>query len=83
MAHLCLGTRLQGKTVLMFAIEAKLEALAEKLIEKGAEIDAKDVCCDSLVPAGLPQLCLEPVTDSCVKCAISLSLRYCATESIS
>ena len=33
---------LQGKTVLMYAIEAKLEALCDKLIEKGADINAED-----------------------------------------
>ncbi len=70
MAHLCLCTRLQGKTVLMVAIEAKLEALAEKLIEMGADINAKMVCCDSLIPAGLPELCPEPLTESYVGCAI-------------
>ena len=55
---------------MMYAIEAKLEALAEKLIEKGADIHAKHVCCDSLVPAGLPQLCPEPLTEWCVGCAM-------------
>ena len=34
---------MQEKTVLMFAIEAKLEALCDKLIEKGADINAKDI----------------------------------------
>ena len=33
---------MQGKTVLMYAIEAKMEALSDKLIEKGADINAKD-----------------------------------------
>ena len=33
---------MQGKTVLMFAIEAKLEALCDKLIEQGADINARD-----------------------------------------
>ena len=32
----------QGKTVLMYAIEAKLEALCDKLIEQGADINARD-----------------------------------------
>ena len=32
----------QKKTVLMYAIEAKLEALCDKLIEQGADINAKD-----------------------------------------
>ena len=32
----------QGKTVLMYAIEAKLETLCDKLIEQGSEINAKD-----------------------------------------
>ncbi len=67
MAHLRLCTRLQGKTALMVAIEAKLEALADKLIEKGADIHATYVCCDSLVPAGLPQLCPEALTESCAE----------------
>ena len=33
---------MQDKTVLMYAIEAKLEALCDKLIEKGADINAED-----------------------------------------
>ena len=33
---------MQGRTVLMYAIEAKLEALCDKLIEQGANINAKD-----------------------------------------
>ena len=32
---------MQGGTVLMFAIRAKMEALCDKLIEKGADINAK------------------------------------------
>ena len=32
----------QEKTVLMYAIEAKLEALCDKLIEQGADINAED-----------------------------------------
>ena len=31
---------MQGKTVLMYAIEAKMEALCDKLIEQGADINA-------------------------------------------
>ncbi len=69
MAQLYLCARLQCKTALMYAIEAKLEGLAEKLIEKGADIDAKDVCSAPLLPAGLPQLCPELLTDWCVGCA--------------
>ena len=34
----------EEKTVLMFAIEAKFEALCDKLIEQGADINAKDNC---------------------------------------
>ena len=33
---------MQVKTVLMYAIEAKLEALCDKLIEQGADINAMD-----------------------------------------
>ena len=33
---------MQGMTVLMYAIEAKMEALCDKLIEQGADINAKD-----------------------------------------
>ena len=33
---------MQGKTVLMYAIEAKLEALCDKLIEQGLDINAKE-----------------------------------------
>ena len=33
---------MQGKTVLMYAIEAKMEALCDKLIEQGADINAED-----------------------------------------
>ena len=33
---------MQKKTVLMYAIEAKMEALCDKLIEKGADINAND-----------------------------------------
>ena len=33
---------MQDKTVLMYAIEAKMEARCDKLIEKGADINAKD-----------------------------------------
>ena len=33
---------MQEKTVLMYAIEAKLEALCDKLIEQGVDINAKD-----------------------------------------
>ena len=53
----------QGKTALMYAIEAKLEALAEKLIEKGADIHATSVCSAPLLPVGLPQQCHELLTD--------------------
>ena len=41
---------MQGKTVLMYAIEAKLEALCDKLIEKGADINARD---DDVPPLSL------------------------------
>ena len=34
----------QEETVLMYAIKAKMEALCYKLIEKGADINAKSVC---------------------------------------
>ena len=33
---------MQKKTVLVYAIEAKLEALCDKLIEQGADINAMD-----------------------------------------
>ena len=33
---------MQKRTGLMYAIEAKLEALCDNLIEKGADINAKD-----------------------------------------
>ena len=33
---------MQGMTVLMCAIEAKMEALCDKLIEQGADINAED-----------------------------------------
>ena len=39
----------QGKTVLMCAIQGKLEPLCHKLIEMGADINAKDVCSRSAV----------------------------------
>ena len=45
---------MQGKTVLMFAIEAKMEALIYKLIEMGADIHAKTVCPTPLLPSHLP-----------------------------
>ena len=48
----------QGQTVLMFAIEAKMEALCYKLIEMGADIHAKTVCPTPLLPSHLPQLCI-------------------------
>ena len=44
----------QDKTVLMFAIEAKMEALIYKLIEMGADIHAKTVCPTPLLPSHLP-----------------------------
>ena len=47
---------MQDKTVLMFAIEAKMEGLCYKLIEMGADIHAKDVCPTPLLPSHLPQL---------------------------
>ena len=47
---------MQDKTVLMFAIEAKMEALIYKLIEMGADIHAKTVCPTPLLPSHLPQL---------------------------
>ena len=34
---------LQGKHVLMYAVEAKLEALCIKMVEKGADVNAKYV----------------------------------------
>eukprot|EP00961_Rhodomonas_salina_P061306 822963-Rhodomonas_salina.1 len=40
--RMCHG-RGQGTSVLMYAIEAKLEALCDKLIEMGADINAKTV----------------------------------------
>ena len=40
----------QGKTVLMYAIEAKMEALCDKLIEQGADINAKDYYVPPLSP---------------------------------
>ena len=46
----------QDKTVLMFAIEAKMEALIYKLIEMGADIHAMQVCPTPLLPSHLPQL---------------------------
>ena len=49
---------MQDKTVLMFAIEAKMEALCNKLIEMGADIHAKAVCPNPLLPSHLPQLCI-------------------------
>ena len=49
---------MQDKTVLMFAIEAKMEALIYKLIEMGADIHAKTVCPTPLLPSHLPQLCI-------------------------
>ena len=47
---------MQGMTALMFAIEAKMEALCYKLIEMGADIHAKTVCPTPLLPSHLPQL---------------------------
>ena len=47
---------MQDKTVLMFAIEAKMEALCYKLIEMGADIHAEAVCPTPLLPSHLPQL---------------------------
>ena len=44
----------QGTTVLMFAIEAKMEALCYKLIEMGADIHAMTVCPTPLLPSHLP-----------------------------
>ena len=41
---------LQGKTVLMYAIDAKMEALCDKLIEKGADINAKTTFVPPLSP---------------------------------
>ena len=41
---------MQGKTVLMYAIEAKMEALCDTLIEKGADINARD---DDVPPLSL------------------------------
>ena len=41
----------QDKTVLMFAIEAKLEALCIKMVEKGADVNAKlvsSICSPSI-----------------------------------
>ena len=41
---------MQGKTVLMCAIQAKHEALCDKLIEQGADINAKDEYVPPLSP---------------------------------
>ena len=42
---ICAG---QDKTVLMYAIEGKLEPMCDKLIEMGADINAKDECVEPL-----------------------------------
>eukprot|EP00961_Rhodomonas_salina_P274424 3707748-Rhodomonas_salina.1 len=46
--RMCHG-RGQGKTVLMYAIDANLEALCDKLVEMGADINAKAVRTSSSV----------------------------------
>ena len=56
---------MQGMTVLMFAIEAKMEALIYKLIEMGADIHAKTVCPTPLLPSHLPQVCVGLLTGLC------------------
>ena len=40
--RLTLSCNVQKRTVLMYAIVAKMEALCDKLIEKGANINVKD-----------------------------------------
>ena len=66
----------QGKTVLMFAIEAKMEALIYKLIEMGADIHAKIVCPTPLLPSHLPQL-RETHSDMMVWGYLGVSIRDC------
>ena len=66
----------QGKTVLMFAIEAKMEALIYKLIEMGADIHAKTVCSFPLLPSHLPQL-RETHSDVMVWGYLGASIRDC------
>ena len=42
----------QQRTVLMWAIDAELERLAEMLIDKGADVTAQD--CDVCLPVSSP-----------------------------
>ena len=66
---------LQGKHVLMYAVEAKLEALCIKMVEKGADVNAKFVSSICSLPLSIvrhhpsvascvPQVCKCHVTDS-------------------
>ena len=68
---------MQDKTVLMFVIEAKMEALCYKLIEMGADIHAKTVCPTPLLPSHLPQLRLCSLADEDLDCTGQDCLDVC------